>query len=147
MLACDVPAFVEFAKDRWHVWNNVGGVLHPLGDRWPTVDDPRSQLWLRADATSPWVVDIPLTPDREGRWTNKFLPEHVDDVDNVTWVGDDGIRYLHPEIVLFYKVPSETSQGRAGLRRGPAAPQRRASTVAPLSSQVGRSRPPVAQPP
>jgi hypothetical protein len=48
ILACDVPAFVEFIKGRWHVWNNVGGVLHPLGDRWPTVDDPASQLWLRA---------------------------------------------------------------------------------------------------
>ena len=103
ILSCDVSAFVEFTKDRWHVWNNVGGVLHPLGDRWPTVDDPRSQLWLRADATSPWVVDIPLTPDSQGRWTNKFLPGHVDDVENVTWIADDGIRYLHPEIVLFYK--------------------------------------------
>jgi hypothetical protein len=57
LLACDVPAFVEFMTGRWHVWNNVGGVLHPLGDRWPTVDEPRSQLWLRANATSPWVAD------------------------------------------------------------------------------------------
>ncbi len=59
ILASDVPAFVEFMKGRWHVWRNVGGVLHPLGDRWPTVDDPRSQLWLRADASSPWMVDVP----------------------------------------------------------------------------------------
>lgn len=103
ILSCDVPAFVEFMKDRWHVWNNVGGVLHPLGDRWPTVDEPRSQLWLRADARSPWIVDMPLTPDADGRWTNKFLPDHVDELDNVTWLADDGIRYLLPEIVLVYK--------------------------------------------
>ena len=37
ILACDVPAFVEFMKGRWHVWNNVGGVpapsRRPLDDR------------------------------------------------------------------------------------------------------------------
>jgi hypothetical protein len=60
-------------------------------------------LWLRANATSPWVVDVPLTPDLDGRWTNKFLPGHVDEVENVTWVAEDGIRYLLPEIVLAYK--------------------------------------------
>lgn len=103
ILACDVPAFVEFMQGRWHVWNNVGGVLHPLGDRWPTVDEPASQLWLRKHAAAPWIVDIPLTPDADGKWTNKFLPDHVDELENVTWVGDDGIRYLLPEIVLVYK--------------------------------------------
>jgi hypothetical protein len=90
-------------RGRWHVWNNVGGVLHPLGDRWPTVDDPASQLWLRRHASSPWVVDIPLTPDAHGRWTNKFLPNHIAPLEDVTWLADDGIRYLLPEIVLAYK--------------------------------------------
>ena len=103
LLACDVSAFVDFVRDRWHVWNNVGGVLHPLGDRWPTVEEPASQLWLRADATSPWVVDIPLTPDVDGRWSNKHLPGHVAPLEEVTWRADDGIRYLLPEIVLLYK--------------------------------------------
>ncbi len=103
ILACDVPAFVAFMKDRWHVWNNVGGVLKPLGDRWPTVDEPGSQLWLRADAASPWIVDIPLTPDVDGLWSNKFIGGHVAPVDAVTWAAEDGIRYLLPEIVLVYK--------------------------------------------
>lgn len=131
LLACDVPGFVEFMRGSWHVWNNVGGVLHPLGDRWSTVDDPASQLWLRADAASPWVVDIPLTPDAGGRWTNKRLPDHVDEVENVTWVADDGIRYLLPEVVLVYKarlgrtkdgpdfeasLPALTAERRAWLR-------------------------------
>lgn len=107
ILACDVGAFVDFMADRWHVWNNVGGVLHPLGQRWPTVDEPRSQLWLRKSATSPWVIDMPLTPDDDGKWTNKFLPSHVDSVENVTWADDDGIRYLLPEIVLVYKARLE----------------------------------------
>lgn len=103
ILACDVPAFVDFMRGRWHVWNNVGGVLHPLGDRWPDVDEPRSQLWLRASAKDPWIVDIPLTPDADGLWTNKLLEQHVAPVDDVTWLAEDGIRYLLPEIVLLYK--------------------------------------------
>ena len=52
---------------------------------------------------SPWVVDIPLTPDVDGLWTNKYVPDHVASIDDVTWVADDGIRYLLPEIVLVYK--------------------------------------------
>jgi hypothetical protein len=103
ILACDVPEFVRAMSGRWHVWNNVGGVLHPLGDKWKTVDEPLSQLWLRADASSPWVVDVPLTPDRDGLWTNKLVPGHAAPVEDVTWVARDGIRYLRPEIVLSFK--------------------------------------------
>ncbi len=46
---------------------------------------------------------MPLTPDQDGLWTNKKLPGHVAPVEEVTWVADDGIRYLNPEIVLMYK--------------------------------------------
>ena len=103
ILSTDVASLVEHLRGRWHVWNNVGGVLHPLGDRWVHVDEPRSQLWLRRDARSPWVLDIPLTPSTNGDWTNKFIDDHVAQVDEVTWTAADGIRYLLPEIVLVYK--------------------------------------------
>ncbi len=103
ILSTDVAALVDHLRGRWHVWNNVGGVLHPLGDRWTQVDEPRSQLWVRRDARSPWVLDIPLTPSAGGEWTNKFLDDHVAEVSEVTWAAADGIRYLRPEIVLAYK--------------------------------------------
>lgn len=103
ILACDVPAFVAHMSGRWHVWSNTDGVLRPLGERWMTVDEPRSQLWVRANATAPWVLDVPLTPDQAGSWTNKLLPDHVAPISDVTSVGADGIRYLHPEIVLLFK--------------------------------------------
>lgn len=67
------------------------------------MDEPTSQLWLRANAAGPWIVDIPLTPDTDGKWTNKFLTDHIDEVENVTWVAADGMRYLLPEIVLVFK--------------------------------------------
>ncbi len=132
LLSCDVEAFVEHLAGRWDVWNNVGGVLHPLGGRWKTVDEPASQLWLRRDANSPWVLDIPLTPSDDGEWTNKRLEAHVAPVADVTWVDGDGIRYLLPEIVLVYKarlrrqkdqpdfaatVPTLTPERRAWTRR------------------------------
>ncbi len=103
ILSCDVPEFVAHLAGRWHVWNNVGGVLHPLGGQWLTVDEPDSQLWLRANAVSPWIADVPLTPARDGLWTNKRIGNHVAPVEAVTWVDSDGIRYLQPEIVLVYK--------------------------------------------
>jgi hypothetical protein len=105
LLSCDVPAFVRHLAGRWHVWNNVGGVLHPLGGQWMDVEEPASQLWLRRNALSPWVLDVPLTPDRDGRWSNKRLPDHVADVEDVTWLAAGGIRYLRTEIVLVYKAP------------------------------------------
>lgn len=104
IFARDVPTFVAAMAGRWHVWNIVGDTLRPLtpetvGTRPP---DPTSQLWLRRDAASPWVVDIPLTPDIDGHWTHKFVPDLTNNLDKVTFERD-GIRYLAPELVLLYK--------------------------------------------
>ncbi len=103
ILTCDVPALRAHVGDSWQLWNIADGALRPLTDRWPDVQHPESQIWVRRSATSPWVFDLPLTPDRDGLWSNKRLPDHVAPVEEVTWVADDGIRYLNPEIVLAYK--------------------------------------------
>ena len=71
ILACDVPAFRAHLGDAWTPWSNDGGTLRPLSDRFPEPFDAESQIWLRRDASSPWVVDLPITPDREGLWTSK----------------------------------------------------------------------------
>ena len=57
--------------------------------------------WARSVA--PWIIDLPITPDQDGLWTNKFLDDHVVPVGEATWIAGDGLRYLRPEIVLFYK--------------------------------------------
>ncbi len=114
MLACDVPAFREFLGDRWTAWSNTSGLLHPLRPGWPDVD-PESQLWVRRDARSPWVLDLPLTPDRDGQWTNKRWPEHVAPLEEVTWVAGDGLRYLRPEVTLMMKARLDREKDRADL--------------------------------
>ncbi len=103
ILACDVPAFREHLGDAWTPWSNGGGTLRPLSDRFPEPFDAESQIWLRRDSSSPWEVDLPITPDRDGLWTSKRWRSHVAPVDDVTWVADDGIRYLLPEISLHFK--------------------------------------------
>lgn len=106
VLACDVPALRTHVGERWQLWTIDDGALRPLIDRWPDVGDPESQIWVRRDVRSPWVIDMPLTPDRDGLWTNKRLPDHVLPVEEATWVAADGIRYVRPEIALLYKARS-----------------------------------------
>ena len=103
ILACDVQALRAHVGDEWTLWNIHNGVLSPLDERHPEVQDPRSQIWFRRGAAEPWVVDLPITPDVDGLWTSKRDPEHVAPLEEVTWVHTDGIRYLRPEIVLLYK--------------------------------------------
>jgi len=103
ILACDIPALREHVGDRYHLWSNYGGTLRPFDDRFPEVLDVRSQIWVREHALAPWIIDLPITPDRDGLWTNKFLDDHVVPLEAATWVAADGLRYLNPEIVLFYK--------------------------------------------
>jgi hypothetical protein len=103
ILTCHVPALRAHVGETWQLWNIADGALRPLTDHWPDVQHPESQIWARRGPTSPWIFDMPLTPDRDGLWTNKKLPDHVAPLEEVTWVADDGIRYLRPEIVLMYK--------------------------------------------
>jgi hypothetical protein len=115
----DVPTLREHLGDKFHLWSNWGGTLRILDDDhlWSNwggtlriLDDdhpeplhPRSQIWMRKDARSPWRVDCILNPDRDGRWLSKRDDSHVADLEDVTWVAEDGIRYLNPEVTLLFK--------------------------------------------
>jgi len=61
------------------------------------------------------VVDLPITPDQDGLWTNKRWAAHVLPVEDATWLADDGIRYLRPEIALLYKARLDREKDRADL--------------------------------
>ncbi|MCK9793586.1 hypothetical protein M1843_07500 [Isoptericola sp. 4D.3] len=111
IFASDAEAFRRFVADRWTTWNMDQGWLRPFDERFRDVR-PGSSLWVRRNAQSPWVLDVPLTPQEGGRWTNKKLPGHSAPLDEVTWVADDGLRYLCPEIALFMKHPQVRGKDR-----------------------------------
>jgi len=116
MLARDVPALYDHLKHEWHVWNNNEGTIHPLSDKHPGAREPVNQLWLRRDATSPWVMDVILIADRDGQWVSRRDPAHVAPVEQVTWVHSDGIRYQRPEIVLLHKAFAARRKDERDLR-------------------------------
>ena len=102
ILSGDAHAFRDFLADRWTPWNVDDGWFRPFDHRFTEVR-PDSQVWVRRDARSPWVLDVPFTPDTDGRWTNKRHLDHTEDLDDVTWVAPDGLRYAKPEVTLMFK--------------------------------------------
>jgi hypothetical protein len=117
MLACDVPALRDFVGDRWHLWSNNGGTFRPLTDARPDLPAPDCQIWVRRNAASPWVMDMPLSPDVDGLWQSKRMPEHVAPLEEVTWLTDDGVRVANPEIVLLHKAAPDRRKDRRDLDR------------------------------
>ena len=117
ILACDVPALRDHVGDEWHLWSTHSGVLRPLSDKYPEPQSADSQIWVRRSAQDPWVIDLPITPDRDGLWTSKRMPDHVAPLEEVTWVADDGIRYLNPEIGLLFKAAFRRPKDERDLHR------------------------------
>jgi len=115
ILACDAPLLRDHLAPHWCAWSNDSGMLRPLNDRFPELWSPDCQVWIRRDASSPWVADVPVTPDRDGLWTNKRWPEHVVPIEEATWVAGDGIRYGNPEIALHYKARSRRAKDEQDL--------------------------------
>ncbi|MEE6282488.1 hypothetical protein V2J15_12285 [Georgenia sp. MJ170] len=102
ILSSDAEELRQFLSHEWTPWNMDQGWLRPFDERFREIR-PDSSIWVRANAQSPWVLDVPLTPTAHGEWTNKRLREQTAPLDEVTWVADDGVRYLRPEIALFMK--------------------------------------------
>jgi hypothetical protein len=99
----DFPHLRSQLSDRFHLWSNYGGTFRFIDDLHPEPLDPLSQIWVREHAQAPWIIDCPLNPSVDGKWQSKRDESHVAELDEVTWVAGDGVRYLNPEIVLHYK--------------------------------------------
>ena len=111
ILSSDAGAFREFLGDRWTPWNVDDGWFRPFDQRFTDVR-PDSQVWVRRDAQSRWVLDVPLAPDTDGRWTNKRHLDHTEDLDDVTWIAPDGLRYARPEVTLMFKAAQAREKDR-----------------------------------
>jgi hypothetical protein len=111
ILSTDADAFRLFLGDRWTAWNVDEGWFRPFDERFGEVR-PDSQVWVRRDARSPWVLDVPLTPDVGGRWANKRHLAHTEELEDVTWVAPDGLRYARPEVSLMFKAALSRAKDR-----------------------------------
>jgi hypothetical protein len=111
ILSSDAPAFREFLGDRWTAWNIDEDWLRPFNHRFPEVR-PDSQVWIRRNAQSPWVLDVPFTPDTDGRWSNKRHLAHTEHLEDVTWTAPDGLRYARPEVTLMFKAAQQREKDR-----------------------------------
>jgi hypothetical protein len=103
----DLPAFRAHLEPRFHLWSNHGGTFRFFDEKNPEPLAPLSQVWVREHAEAPWIIDCILNPSVDGKWQSKRNRDHVAGLDEVTWIGQDGIRYLNPEIALLFKAKSE----------------------------------------
>ena len=85
------PSFVGTSRNNGTCRNQRGQLSDSPVRHAPRCPGPESQIWVRAEASAPWVMDIVLTPDGAGRWV-KSDPEHVASVEDLTWCHTDGIR-------------------------------------------------------
>lgn len=108
----DVPAFRAHLEPRFHLWSNYGGTFRFFDKDHPEPLAPLSHVWVREDAQSPWLVDCILNPRVNGLWQNKRDRDHIAPLEDVTWVAADGIRYLSPEIALFFKAGADRESQR-----------------------------------
>ncbi|HEU4948011.1 MAG TPA: hypothetical protein VFT31_12735 [Kribbella sp.] len=111
----DLPELVSLAEGRYHVWSAGSGLLGPVSIERPELPDHADQVWLREHALAPWRYDVVLNPDRDGRWVFRRDPSMDFDLDEVTWVADDGIRYITPEMSLAYKAKLDRPKDRVDL--------------------------------
>jgi hypothetical protein len=95
---------VELVRERfsdYHLWEANSGTLRPLvpGDE---LREGPEQLWVRRDATEPWVLDVVLTPTDGDEWLYK-RDHRIRRPLSEIGLDVDGIPYLRPSIVLLYK--------------------------------------------
>jgi Aminoglycoside-2''-adenylyltransferase len=111
----DLPRLQGLLGDRFHFWSVGAGALRPLTTEWPEPHADAGQVWLREHALAPWRLDVILSHDHQGEWVSRREPDRHAPLDDVTWVGDDGIRYLNPEIVLQHKARLDRPKDRVDL--------------------------------
>ena len=112
-----VPDFVRQLAGRYHAWSNHNATFRLFDDAHPEPLHPLAQIWVRQNARSPWVLDAIPSPSIDGKWQSKRNADHVAELDDVTWVAADGVRYLNAEIVLLFKARHNRPKDRLDFDR------------------------------
>jgi len=99
----DVPSLRTYLGPAYHCWAAGSGQLRPLTDDEPTLPEWSDQMWVREHAWAPWLADVVASRDAAGDWVFRRDPSFTAPLPDVTWVADDGIRYLNPEMALAWK--------------------------------------------
>ena len=99
----DIPDLLSLVAGRYHVWSAGAGALRPVNEDWPEPHPDSGQLWLREHSMAPWVLDCLFNDDADGLWVSRRDTSWTAPLEEVTWVADDGIRYMNPEVVLYHK--------------------------------------------
>ncbi|MEI2732495.1 MAG: hypothetical protein V9G08_10960 [Dermatophilaceae bacterium] len=107
--AGDLGTLRAHLGDRYHLWSAGSGTLRPVTDEYPDLHSESGQVWLREHACTPWVADLYASPGDPSCFRLDFYPDFHAPLDAVTWLREDNVRVLNPEVVLGFK---------ARLRRG-----------------------------
>jgi Aminoglycoside-2''-adenylyltransferase len=102
LFSADFPHLRRQLGDRFHLWSNDGGTFRFVSDEHPEPLSPLAQTWVREHAGAPWVMDFILNGVGDGLWQARRDLDLTAPLEDVTWTRD-GVRYLDPEIVLFFK--------------------------------------------
>lgn len=97
----DLPRVLNHLLPQYCVWSNASGTLRPLRTPDELLVGCR-QLWVRRDATSPWLFDLQLTPHEADTWISVRDDRIRRPFVKCVFTHND-ILYLQPEIVLHLK--------------------------------------------
>lgn len=97
----ELPPVHDWLAD-YHLWDIHAGALTFMKPGHQLPDD-HEQLWLRRDASSPWLIDLMLTPVEGETWFYKRDRRLSRPYDEAITIGSDGIPRQRPEIGLLFK--------------------------------------------
>jgi len=98
------------------VWSNLSGTIRPVRTSEDLLDGAR-QLWVRRDGESPWLLDLAMTAHDGETWISPRDDRVRVPFAEATFLADDGVRYLRPELVLFMKARFARPKDDADLER------------------------------
>jgi hypothetical protein len=134
----DLPAVLDLLGRDYCVWSNLSGTLRPLRQVEDLLDGCR-QLWVRRDGSSPWLIDLAMTPRKGDAWIWPRDEPFQVPFDEAVFVSGDGIRYLRPELVLAFKSRGHVRHAEADFDA--AVPLMSEEAQARLAATIARLEP------